>query len=83
MPKYSKKTQKTVATAMRKYKKGKLRSGKSKKKVVARKQAIAIGLSEARAKGEKAPKPQPKNVIRKKATPKKVTTKKRITKIKK
>ncbi len=41
---------------MRKRKKGTLRSGRSKKKVKSRKQAIAIGLSEARRKGKKVPK---------------------------
>ena len=41
---------------MRKRKKGKLKSGRSGKKVKSRKQAIAIGLSEARQKGKKVPK---------------------------
>ena len=41
---------------MRKRKKGTLRSGRSGKKVKSRKQAIAIGLSEARRKGKKVPK---------------------------
>ncbi len=41
---------------MKKRKKGTLRSGRSRKKVTSRKQAIAIGLSEAREKGKKAPK---------------------------
>ena len=40
---------------MKKRKKGTLRSGRSGKKVKSRKQAIAIGLSEARAKGKKVP----------------------------
>jgi hypothetical protein len=40
---------------MRKRKKGKLHSGKSKKKVKSKKQAIAIGLSKARKKGAKVP----------------------------
>ena len=40
---------------MRKRKRGTLRSGRSKKKVKSRKQAIAIGLSEARRKGKKVP----------------------------
>lgn len=55
MAKYSKKAQESVKRAMRKRKKGTLRSGKSKKKVTSRKQAIAIGLSEARKKGAKVP----------------------------
>jgi uncharacterized protein DUF6496 len=41
---------------MRKRKRGTLRSGRSRKKVTSRKQAIAIGLSEARQKGKKVPK---------------------------
>jgi hypothetical protein len=53
--KYSKGASKDVERAMRKRKKGKLRSGRSGKKVKSRKQAIAIGLSEARKKGKKVP----------------------------
>jgi hypothetical protein len=58
MAKYSKKTQDTVERAMHKKKHGELKSGKGGKggKVKSRKQAIAIGLSEAREKGYKAPK---------------------------
>ena len=56
MPKYGKKAQQTVEEAMHKYKQGKLKSGKGGKAVKSRKQAIAIGLSEAREKGEKVPK---------------------------
>ena len=56
--KYSKGAGKTVASAMRRKKHGTLRSGKGGKggKVKSRKQAIAIGLSEARKKGAKVPK---------------------------
>jgi hypothetical protein len=56
--KYGKAAGKTVASAMRRRKKGTLRSGKGGKggKVTSRKQAIAIGLSEAREKGAKVPK---------------------------
>jgi hypothetical protein len=54
--KYGKKAQSSVKSAMHKMKKGELTSGKSKKKVKSRKQAIAIGLSEARKKGAKVPK---------------------------
>ena len=54
--KYSKKASEEVEKAVRKQKKGTLKSGKSGKKVTNRKQAIAIGLSEARKKGAKAPK---------------------------
>jgi hypothetical protein len=53
--KYSRSASKDVARAMRKRKKGTLRSGGSGRKVKSRKQAIAIGLSEARRKGKKVP----------------------------
>ena len=53
--KYSKTAQKYVKRAMRKRKRGTLKSGRSGKKVKSKKQAIAIGLSEARRKGAKAP----------------------------
>jgi hypothetical protein len=54
--KYSKGASKKVARALHKRKKGTLTSGRSKKKVTSRKQAIAIGLSEARKRGAKVPK---------------------------
>jgi Family of unknown function (DUF6496) len=54
--KYSKKASSTVERAMKKRKAGTLKSGRSKRKVKSRKQAIAIGLSEARAAGAKVPK---------------------------
>ena len=54
--KYSKAASKSVKGAMHKRKKGTLRSGRSGKKVTSRKQAVAIGLSEARRKGKKVPK---------------------------
>jgi len=53
--KYSKGAQKKVATVMREFKEGRLKSGRSNKKVASRKQAIAIGLSEARKAGAKVP----------------------------
>jgi hypothetical protein len=53
--KYSKGASKDVERAMRKRKKGTLRSGRSGKRVTSRKQAIAIGLSEARKEGKKVP----------------------------
>ena len=56
MAKYGKKAGKSVKRAMHKKKKGTLKSGRSGKKVKSRKQAIAIGLSEARKKGAKVPK---------------------------
>ncbi|HEX2430911.1 MAG TPA: DUF6496 domain-containing protein [Aestuariivirgaceae bacterium] len=55
MPKYSRSASKDVKGAMHKRKKGTLRSG-SGKKVTSKKQAVAIGLSEARKKGKKVPK---------------------------
>jgi hypothetical protein len=54
--KYSKAAGAKVEKVMREYKAGKLKSGRSGKKVTSRKQAIAIGLSEARARGAKVPK---------------------------
>ena len=54
--KYSKGASKKVEGAMKKRKKGTLKSGRSGKKVKSRKQAIAIGLSEARRSGKKVPK---------------------------
>jgi len=56
MAKYSKKSQESVQEAMREMKHGQLKSGRSGKKVTNPKQAIAIGLSEAREKGAKVPK---------------------------
>ena len=55
MAKYGKSASKNVESAMRRRKKGTLKSGRSGKKVTSRKQAIAIGLSEAREKGAKVP----------------------------
>lgn len=55
MARYGKSAQKSVKRAMHKRKKGTLSSGKSGKRVKNRKQAIAIGLSEARRKGAKVP----------------------------
>jgi hypothetical protein len=56
MARYSKKASTSVERAMKKRKAGTLKSGRSKRKVKSRKQAIAIGLSEARKKGAKVPK---------------------------
>jgi hypothetical protein len=56
MAKYSKAAQKKVKKAMHEKKKGTLKSGRSGKKVKSRKQAIAIGLSQARKAGAKVPK---------------------------
>jgi hypothetical protein len=56
MAKYGKKAQDNVERAMHEMKEGKLRSGNSNKKVTNPKQAVAIGLSEARKEGGKVPK---------------------------
>ena len=71
MPKYSKAAQKKVEKTMHEMHEGKLKSG-SGKKVTNPKQAIAIGLSEAREEGDKVPKkkeskPGPKKVSKKSA----------------
>jgi hypothetical protein len=55
MAKYGKKAQQKVKKVMHEYKHGDLKSGRSGKKVTSRKQAIAIGLSEARKRGAKVP----------------------------
>jgi hypothetical protein len=55
MARYGKKAQSKVEKTMRERKRGTLRSGRSGKKVTSRKQAIAIGLSEARKAGAKVP----------------------------
>lgn len=55
MPKYGKSAQKHVEKAMHELKRGQLKSGRSGQKVKSRKQAIAIGLSEARERGAKVP----------------------------
>ena len=68
MAKYSKKAGEKVEKVMRENKKGTLRSGRSGKKVTSRKQAIAIGLSEARKAGAKVP--RKKSAGRKKSTSK-------------
>jgi hypothetical protein len=71
--KYSKSAGDDVEKEMRRYKKGTAKSGKSGKggKVKSRKQAIAIGLSEARAKGKKVPKKATKKKAKKKTAKKK------------
>ncbi len=74
--KYSRKASGDVRRAMKKRKAGTLKSGRSGRKVKSRKQAIAIGLSEARAKGRKVP----KKASKKKASKKKTTKKRRSSK---
>jgi hypothetical protein len=63
---YGKKAQSKVKRAMHERKRGKLRSGRSGKKGPSRKQAIAIGLSEARRSGAKVPKRRKKSSTKKK-----------------
>ena len=55
MARYGRGASKSVKSAMRRRKRGTLKSGGSGKKVTSRKQAIAIGLSEARKRGAKVP----------------------------
>jgi Family of unknown function (DUF6496) len=59
--KYGKKASRKVRQAMRERKRGTLRSGRSGKKVKSRKQAIAIGLSQARRSGAKVPRKRKKS----------------------
>src|SRR6188768_1428286 len=80
MAKYSKGAQKGVESAMKRMEKGTLRSGSSGKKVTNPKQAIAIGLSEARKKGAKVPAKKKTKVKTKTAAKKKSAPKKRIVK---
>ena len=68
---YSKKASSDVERTMKKRKAGTLKSGRSGRKVKSRKQAIAIGLSEARAKGKKVPKKAKKESSKKRKTAKK------------
>ena len=56
MARYGKKASEKVEKAMHEMKRGKLKSGRSGKKVTSRKQAVAIGLSQARRAGGKVPK---------------------------
>lgn len=82
--KYGKKASEKVERAMHERKKGKLRSG-SGQKVTSRKQAIAIGLSEARKEGGKVPakksaKKSSKRTTKKSATPRKRAAKKTTAK---
>jgi hypothetical protein len=85
MAKYSKGSKKKVGRAMHEMKEGKLKSGKSGRKVKSRKQAIAIGLSEARKEGAKVPKKKSasKKSASKKSAGKKSAGKKRATTAKK
>ena len=74
MAKYGKKAQKKVKRAMHERKRGTLKSGRSGKKVKSRKQAIAIGLAEARREGAKVPK---KRKSKKKSSKKRSSSRKK------
>ncbi len=81
--KYGKKASSKVKRAMHEKKRGKLRSGRSGKKVKSRKQAIAIGLSEARRAGAKVPKKKSSSKKRKSSSRKsssRKSTKRKSTK---
>jgi len=82
MAKYGKKAQDKVEKAMHERKHGTLKSGGSGKKVKSRKQAIAIGLSEARREGGKVPsrKTSSKKASSKKSSSKKSSSKKSSSK---
>jgi hypothetical protein len=92
MAKYSEKASDKVEKAMHERKHGTLKSGRNGKKVTSRKQAIAIGLSEAREEGAKVPRkkaakksaakksPAKKSPARKKTAAKKTTRKKTASK---
>lgn len=56
MTKYGPKAQKKISKVMHEFGKGKLKIGRSNKKVTSQKQAVAIGISEARKEGDKVPK---------------------------
>jgi hypothetical protein len=77
MAKYGKTAQKKVERAMRERKKGTLKSGRSGKKVTSKKQAIAIGLSEARKAGGKVPKKKSSKKKGSKKSSKKKSSKKK------
>ena len=78
--KYGKKAEEKVEKAMHERKRGTLKSGSTGKKVTSRKQAIAIGLSEARSEGGKVPpkkKSSSKKSSSKKSSSKKSSSKKK------
>jgi hypothetical protein len=81
MARYGKKAQSKVKKVMHEKKRGTLKSGKSGKKVTSRKQAIAIGLSEARKAGAKVP--AKKSASKKKSSSKKTSSKKKSSGTKK
>ena len=71
MAKYGRKASEKVERAMRERKRGTLKSGRSGRKVTSRKQAIAIGLSEAREAGAKVPRKRKGGSRKRKAAAKK------------
>ena len=77
MARYGKKASAKVKKVMEERKAGTLRSGRSGKKVTSRKQAIAIGLSEARREGGKVPPPPARRATKKKRSGRKSSRKKR------
>jgi hypothetical protein len=77
MAQYGKKAATKVKKAMHERKKGTLKSGKSGKKVKSRKQAIAIGLSEARRSGAKVPRKRTSKAKAKSAAKRKSTAKRK------
>jgi hypothetical protein len=79
MAQYGKKASEKVGKAMRERKKGTLKSGRSGKKVSSRKQAIAIGLSQARKEGGKVPTKKTSTKRTTKSTSKKTTARKSST----
>ena len=80
MARYGKKAQDKVEKAMHERKQGTLKSGKSGKKVTSKKQAIAIGLSEARKEGGKVPKKGSSKKSSKKGSSKKRSSRKSSSK---
>lgn len=78
--KYGSAASKSVEREMKAYKKGTLKSGRSGAKVKSRKQAIAIGLSEARAEGAKVPPAPKKKKSAKKKSAKKASSRKKAAK---
>ena len=77
MAKYGRKASEKVEKVMRERKRGTLKSGRSGKKVTSRKQAIAIGLSEARRAGGKVPRKKSSSSRRKSSARKRSSSKKR------
>jgi hypothetical protein len=77
MAKYGRKASQKVEKVMRERKRGTLRSGRSGKKVTSRKQAIAIGLSEARRAGGKVPRKRSSSRKKSSSSRKRSSSKKR------